>query len=209
MYIPVSALKALACFSSTENARYYLHGVHVVVSETHIVMEATDGNAGAAIRYKRDRESDADAFIGAFILHRDTIAAIKLPRGMAMVELKVELPRVTVVDPATGCGRSDLVIDGTFPHLARVCPQSASGEAAEYNLEVLAMFTAARKVLGIKSRDKGGCAGTVRIAMNGSSAALVNWVPADAGFEGYGVAMPYAFKPTGMPKIESKPDWHV
>jgi hypothetical protein len=162
-------MKAALLFAPKKDIRWYLIGVHVRVrpfGET--ILSATCGAAMARIRSHQDKDAapvDVDmilprAFAETIAKSRDYFVTLTI--GTPTDELKRVYP---VVAPA--CGAVCQSLDYKYPDLGPVFPTSASGEVAQFDADILARFSDARRVLASSK------SGRFYLAHNGQNAAAV------------------------------------
>lgn len=140
--LPVALLKAAHLFSSTEQTRYYLCGVHLLRRGDHLRIAATDGHRLFAAAHTLE-ESGPDFDV---ILPRDSLkkAFTGLPRLMRDIAVTIDGANAQVGDVAMRC------VDGSFPEIDRVIPNAGelTGEVAHFNPTYLADVGKAAKLLG-------------------------------------------------------------
>jgi hypothetical protein len=130
MMIPIKQLTRALVFVGDDPTRFYLSGVHVVCSGSHLRLEATDGHIAYVWGAPATDETSFDVIVPADALK----AGIKVAGKRAQY--------VAVSAPAPGrvrIGDVELTaIDGTFPDLRRVLPVKTSGHPAGFNPVLLA-----------------------------------------------------------------------
>lgn len=150
--LPVAALKGAAHCAAKNSPRYYLNAVLVERTDSGKVLAvATDGGILAA----QVIEQPGTAEIGApfqCLLPLDAVKA--LPKsGDVVLTFSHEpgrAPRFSLDTGATEHG--GLAVDGRFPDWRRVVPREASGEAAQFDADLLhRLQKAARTVLDSRS----------------------------------------------------------
>lgn len=146
--LPAAALKGAAHCAAKSDVRYYLNAVLVErTSSGKVLVAATDGNILGAQVVEQLDPGEGGAF--QCLLPLDAVKA--LPKGGDVVltfsREKGEAPRFSL---STGAAeRGGLAVDGRFPDWRRVVPREASGEAAQFDPDLLARLQkAARTALG-------------------------------------------------------------
>lgn len=198
MQINLKALKTTALFVSNEETRYYLRGVNLETTRNGVTLTATNGHYLAMVRH--DYQGDNDLFEtshwGNFIIPITLVDKIKISKHCDYAEINLDGDKIFI--SYMGVTYAENKVDGTFPDARRVVPASVSGEIAQFDPAYINLFGKAKALItGKKS------ANLVTIGHNGGSPALVDFVPDDAGFQGFGVLMPYrAAAPLSAP-----PSW--
>ena len=183
MQINLKALKTAALFVSNEETRYYLKGVNIESRADGFVFTATNGHYLAMVRHDYLDGQVMQAWPN-FIVPISLIDRIKLSRHCDVADLDLNGDAISI--NYMGATYTENRIDGTFPDARRVVPASVSGEIAQFDPAYINLFGKAKALItGKKS------ANLVTIAHNGGSPALVDFVPDDCGFQGFGVLMPY------------------
>jgi len=193
--IPTDMLAAVALAVAAEKARYYLQGVFIEATPSHITMTATNGDILLTAHHAIEAQ-DATTF--SIIIPSETIA----------LALKAKAPELTLAVDGDGYKLGQISfkpIDGTFPDYRRVIPkaipENPSVDGTWFQSVYLSAFTKAAKLLvrGMSSLGNTNIDGFV-IYPDSLSPALVQFVGRDDVF---GVAMPYRASRTGF----SKPAW--
>lgn len=198
MQINLTALKAAALFVSDDKARYYLAGVNLETTRNGVTLTATNGHYLAMVRH--DYQGDNDLFEtshwGNFIIPITLVDKIKISKHCDYAEINLDGDKIFI--SYMGVTYAENKIDGSFPDARRVIPANVSGEIAQFNPSYINLFGKAKSLITGKKDQN-----LVTIAHNGGSPALVDFVPEDAGFQGFGVLMPYrAAEPLSAP-----PSW--
>ena len=124
-------LAALHC-ASCEKTRFYLQGVCVEIRERESFAVATDGCVLFASHFALEPDAPVNTLLGSFILHKDSLKAMKLRRTSSYVSTMTQLDTATV---RIICNDQDLyakLIDGVFLDWRRIVPNDVSlGEAAK------------------------------------------------------------------------------
>ena len=203
--IDARALLAVACAMSDEQTRYYLRGVFVEWSATHVRLTATDGIMLITLRlpYVDDApRPDADELPRPLIIPREMLTQIKMRKG-APNTLTLTVTPASVngtMEPGLRIDHGALSLNGVaehseFPDYRRILPATVSGDTAQYDAHLLARLVAARTHLmdarprcsGSDTRDT---TGMMSIAHNGDSPGVVD-IAAGTVYEAIAVCMPY------------------
>lgn len=189
--IKLSALRAISQFSADQDIRYYLNTVRVEADKDRTILTATDGHCLGIHRTLR-AENECDKV--TILIPLDAVKMLKPAKNKldaAVIETDDCLKgTISVIGGAT-IGWT--AVDGKFPDIARVIPQSCSGEPAQINPTLLAKFAAANKLFGKTWAPK--------IWHNGTSGAAVTLEEPDF----FGCLMPYR-DPEGLTGY-SAPAW--
>jgi hypothetical protein len=162
--INVNLLKAALLFTSTEETRYYLRGVHMRRRGQTLRYAATDGHRLFCAMQDLDPlllGGDFDA-----ILPLDGIK--KALQGLGRSVDTVDMDITGDNDKATRATLNDVgmtPINHTFPDIGRVVPREVSGAVAQFNPSYIGDIGKAAKILGKK----------MRIGHNGNNPALVTF----------------------------------
>lgn len=161
-------MKAAAYCAADKDIRYYLNGVLVETTPTEQRIVATDGHCAAVLRQKLEQPALPEVIIPN--------ATIKLALGTKSATLALRFDA-----GAWSLGGVPFVpVDGKFPDYRRIIPTQATGEAAQFNVDLLAKFTKAAKALGHK--------GPPIVRHNGNGGAQIQLYGRDDEF--VGVIMP-------------------
>jgi len=126
--IPVTTIKALLTVAAKNDIRYYVNAICVDVRESDVTLVATDGTILLAVPVAPIEPMPA----GQWILDRSHAELIKGKECMIIVEEgKIKIS-----------GKDGLLpfppVDAKFPDWRSVMPQQSSGEAAQFNPELVA-----------------------------------------------------------------------
>jgi DNA polymerase-3 subunit beta len=199
--INLNALRVAAMFASNDAARYYLQGVHVMPRADGLQISATNGHyLTMLLQPYEDGESAPQWPNEGIILPLTLLANLKSIKRVEIGTLMFENGRAALV--CGGISYAENVIDGSFPNVRAVIPREVSGEIAQFNPDYIAQFGKARALLTGKKH-----ANLATISHNGGSPALVDYVPAGAGFEGFGVLMPIRLNSEGRALLTAPPSW--
>lgn len=150
-----NAIARLTPFICTEEARYYLNGIHFHVKDGRVVAVATDGHRLGVVPVEIDAAAFGDRKI---IVPR---AAIRVLASM-LRRRDEKTVRVEFHGDAKGILRASFVldgvrldtklIDGTFPEYQRVFPQKV---AVEMEADIAPLLHAARRLAPFAGRGDG------------------------------------------------------
>ncbi|MFP5239904.1 MAG: hypothetical protein ACLGQW_08745, partial [Acidobacteriota bacterium] len=144
--IDLQVLKALLPLAADQDIRYYLKGVYVSFETARTVYVATDG---AVLGVYEAAAANEHAF--SVIIPREVVKQVKLAKILVLGALDLEDPRHARLDnPANGQNLGFQPVEGVFPDFRRAIPAKTSGEAGNYNVDLLGKFSAANKVFGAK-----------------------------------------------------------
>lgn len=199
--INLNALKVAAMFASNDAVRYYLQGVHVMPRADGLQISATNGHyLTMLLQPYEDGETAPQWPEGGVIVPLSLLSRVKPDKRVKLATISFNGTTCTLAH--MGATYSEGAIDGTFPNVRAVIPRDVSGEVAQFNPDYIAQFGKARAFLTGK-KD----ANLATISHNGGSPALVDYVPAGAGFEGFGVLMPMRISSEGRALLTAPPAW--
>ena len=179
IYTTLSALKAVNLFSADKDIRYYLMGVRVTATATATRLTATDGHALGT--HQSEQQNENVDFV-EMIIPNDVIKLIKsASKSVDTVVIDTTDGITGTIGSTTGAAVSFKALDGRFPDVQRIMPQTLSGETAQYQPHLLERFSKAAKLLGSKDA-------LINLAYNGPSTALVK---IDATRDFIGLIMPF------------------
>lgn len=181
---PLNLLQSAACVAAAKDIRHYLNGVWVMPGR----VAATDGRAMIIIRH--DTGADRPYFVPLEIL--------KMLKADA-TDIKSDTTgntTLTTADGRTFTYRAEHMA-GPFYNggYLRTIPRKLSGEVAQFNPEILALFMKAGRKLGIKNPG-------VTLAHNGKDATLVS---IHGRQDVCAIVMPYV--PKGVETFNSAHSW--
>ena len=170
--VDTRVLRALMHLSGVRDGRNYLNGVHVVFTPDQTVYTATNGTVLGRVTERAENPGFA-----VLIIPREVVKALRpaaKAKALATAALHTdELCRSRIVQalPSGVVDMNFTGIDGVYPDCDRVIPAQTSGEAGNYDAELLALFTASNKELGATHP------GQFKLHQNGADgAALVSLV---------------------------------
>lgn len=141
--INIPQLEAARLFSANRDIRYYLCGVHVesINGETRLI--ATDGAACAIQIHPSDASDDCAEPFGIPNDACDDIIKRARDRRVDFVTLQTSGEKIEAV----GLDMLFSKLDGKFPDYRRIVPATVSGEAGQFDPDLLARFAKASKKL--------------------------------------------------------------
>jgi len=173
----VSALKGVAHLAGDRDIRAYINVVRIEATATATRLIATDGHVAGV--YERLEQNTLNTQSIALSVPTDIIKTLKAVRGADECTLMPEYaPPVKDGDEPKLIGGVISVYGGmsinfktagleTFPDYTRIIPKTLSGEAAQFNPDLITKFMKARKDIG-----NGAC--MPQIGFNGDNAALIS-----------------------------------
>ena len=176
--VKLSALHAVAQLAADKEIRYYMVSVRVEANATQTILAATNGTCVGMYRVV-DVENEVDDKV-SFLLPLDVIKMLKPAKnGLDAAVIETNDGATGTISVVGGATVAWAAVDGKFPDIARVIPQTCSGEVAQFDPALIAKFAAANKCLGSRAN--------LKIWHNGGSAAPITLN--DTKF--FGVLMPY------------------
>jgi DNA polymerase-3 subunit beta len=176
--VKLSALHAVAQLAADKEIRYYMMSVRVEANADQTILTATNGTCVGMYRVV-EAENEVDDKV-SFLLPLDVIKMLKPAKNrLDAAVIETDNGVTGTISVIGGATVSWSAVDGKFPDIARVIPQTCSGEVAQFDPALVAKFAAANKCLGSKNN--------LKIWHNGMSAAPVTLN--DTKF--FGVLMPY------------------
>lgn len=169
--INTAHLKAVYQFTAEAGIRYYLKGVFAEVRAGETRLVATDGNVAGVLR---------DVVM---VGEQDVLPDVIIPNETIKLAIANKSQVITLAFDEgkwSLAGIAFAPVDGKFPEYRRIIPRRHSGEAAQFNVEILARILKAAKALGVKSQPI--------IRHNGDGGAQVQFYGRDNEF--VGVIMP-------------------
>lgn len=179
--VNVRHLAATLHLAAKQDVRYYLNGVFVEATESETRCVGINGHVIGVAR---------DACVNG--MDRQPVVALIVPRNIVELIVKTTKGKGHIALWCTDgkwvakTGQSDIAfepIDGRYPEYRAVIPQESSGEVAQYNPELMALFTKAAKSLGSRSVPE--------VTHNGLNGTLVTL---DGSSDFLGVVMPFRVK---------------
>ena len=190
----VEQTRGVILASAKKDVRYYLNGSLFDFETARVV--STDGHCLLAVNV--DATLDDIAF-GQVVIPRDALEAIT--RGGKVTDI------LTITYGAEGLwiaregGLTSKVepIDGKFPDYARVFPKEASGEAGQFDPDLLARISKALRLATFPPKAK-----PVTVGHNGTSSALVFF----HGYSERGIAVCMPIRAEGSADAEAIDFWN-
>lgn len=181
-------LRAALYFAGTADIRQYLNGVYVEPTATMTRLTST---TGSMLSIQRHVAKNAD------------VPAMIVPREVCeqAVALKIEELTIEPLGGRFSIGGAGLnrylfqPLEGRFPDVSRMVPNSPSGVPAHFNPELPMAFVRAGKALGVK--------GMPIVRQNGNAGAIVHFYAYD---DFIGVLMPVSHFTEKRPDI-GFPTW--
>lgn len=203
--INLRALNAINLAASSEDARYYLQGVKVEISERATIYVATNGHILAAYRDELAEAAESNTLLGEFIIPSH-ICKVKLPKRGDIGTLSQLADGEFRIDSADGATLFKPVA-GTFPDWRRVVPRKCDGKVAQFD----GVYTQVMQQIGWIMNDTKPSKhssptnrGAPSFAHNGDNPTLVGWYDNSNLF---GVIMPFrGFEPTLPTWVDAQPD---
>lgn len=179
--VPCRPLLALRELAGKKDVRWYINGVCVELDGAGGgVMAATNGAVLGAYRLD-SKACGLPAVKASVIIPRTILDGLKpSPINFVLTAARDGERWMLTIDPTAG-RVSDWAVEGVFPDWRRNVPRTVSGESAQFNPALLALFQKAGAML------RGGTSRYCGIGHNGTSPALVDL--GDADF--CGVIMPW------------------
>lgn len=130
MEIQGKYLKAASLFMGKNDLRSYINGVYAEVSDSQLILTATDGPRMISIRLDVEPGQRPTKFIIPGTLLKDV-----KPKLTTHLSISDDDKLITIKQE--DWAKQSAPIEGTFPDYRRVMPQKVSGEAASYNPQYL------------------------------------------------------------------------
>lgn len=143
-------LVAALCTAGKADIRKNLNGVYLEATNLETRLSSTDGHVAALQRADAKGDNEVDSVV-RMIIPRDAVERVKVSKTLPTVEINDEGGQWGLVDFLTRTPFTPL--EGTFPDCHRVLPRSTSGEAAQFDPDLIAKFAKAAKVLGATYRS--------------------------------------------------------
>ena len=134
--INTKAIASVVPCCAKNDIRYFLNGVFVEIIKKEVRFVGTNGRVLAVHRQSIDEEIDKCSFI--------------IP--LEVVEMALKLKRESMLLEFNGvgsflCGIRFDPVEGLFPDYRRVMPESVSGVAAQFSLDILAKVKKVEKII--------------------------------------------------------------
>ena len=193
IYISHNKLKAAAYFSPVKDTRYVLNGILIESTPVQTRVVATDGLALFCVKDDA-KGNNVDNFVG--VVPVDTVKQILSWKAQSKGAASLSVVITTRDDPAeehraewAGNVAIFKLIDGTFPDYRPVVPTDVSGEASNFDPELLMRCKKAAEALGRKD-------GSYDFKQGGNSAAIAVF-----SSEAFAVVMPMRGEKVDVAKI--------
>lgn len=161
--IPRAHLAAAYLFAAEQDIRYYLNGVHVEADARETRIVATNGSFLAVLKSQPSAFEPVSLTVPSFTVK--TVLDLHKKEEFLLLDVT---PGAESLGPFEGVQQRFKPTE-KYPEYRKVFPASLSGEAGEYDVELLAVFAKAARVLGLTQPR------TVCVAQNGpTSSAIVH-----------------------------------
>jgi DNA polymerase III sliding clamp (beta) subunit (PCNA family) len=182
--INIEVLRALLPLAAKKDVRNYLNGVYVDFQADKTIYVATNGHV---LGLYTEAVENEHAF--SVVIPGDVVKQLKLnPKpGTAKwgdLVFNPETNTARITNPGAGQDFGFTPLNGTtYPDYTKVIPAETSGEAAQFDAELLYLFAQVNKSLGA------GYPGRFKVDHNGNAGALVHL----SRDEFLGVIMPFRY----------------
>lgn len=209
--IPHSVIKSLLICAGDHDVRYYLNGICLDMrtpGRTHLI--STDGHRALIVDGETMFATDDDGETlsvreeGAhYIIPRDLLENVKPAKGGIHKNLNIRVTLSHTDGQPVMCKVAGLTtasgpcLDGRYPEVQRVVPQSTCGEAVQYDPAYVGDFG---KIAGLLSGK--GKSHYITVGYNGLAAALIG-LPSLGRIEAFGLLMPTRTDNA----LTAAPDW--
>ena len=182
-------LIAALCTAGKTDVRFYLNGVYLEATNTETRLISTNG---AVLSLQRADAKGENEVVGVIrmTIPRSAIEKVKNHKILRTIEINDDGGKWGVVDFATRTNFEP--VDGSFPDYRRIIPLAPSGEAGQFDPELIALFAKAATALGATVKSKP----IVAIKHNGTGGALVSL---GRDTEYIGVIYPFRVQPPATP----------
>ena len=157
-------LRAALCTAAKSDVRYYITGVCIEATPPHTRLIATDG-ACMSVQVSQEDNQLTDSS-SQHIIPSDIVKLVtaKSPVFLELTSENGDLWQIHL----GGTYTTFKMIDGKFPDWRRVVQTKVSNEVGDYDIDILAQFSKAAKILGCKYPGR-----AVNVGQNGKSAGRV------------------------------------
>jgi DNA polymerase III subunit beta len=142
IFIDATELKAVRVFAAKQDIRHYLNGVLVQATARETRIVATDGSILGV--FDREQENEGVTF-AEFILPTDVIDDLKLDTKL-LVRVVIDSGQFRI-QQYDDRALSFKPLEGRFPDYYRVIPVKVSGEAAQFNNDLLVKANKAQAII--------------------------------------------------------------
>jgi DNA polymerase III sliding clamp (beta) subunit (PCNA family) len=163
--INIEVTRALLPLAAKKDIRRYLNGVYVDFQADKTAYVATNGHALGRYVEAVDNEHTFSVIIPV-----DVVKQLKPVRGTAKwgdLSFNPEANTARIVNPGAGQDFGFTPLDGIYPDYTKVIPSETSGEAAQFDVELLSLFAQVNKAFGAKHP------GWIKVDHNGNAGAMV------------------------------------
>jgi DNA polymerase III sliding clamp (beta) subunit (PCNA family) len=164
--INIEVVRAMLPLAAKNDSRSYLNGVHVGFQCDKTVYAASNG-----LVLGKYVEAVENEHVFGIVIPCDVVKQLKPGRGTAKWGDLIFNPKTNtarIVNPGTGQDFEFAPTDCKYADYSKVIPSSTTGEVAQFNAELLALFAQVNKLLGAKTPGK------IKIDHNGAAGALVH-----------------------------------
>jgi DNA polymerase III sliding clamp (beta) subunit (PCNA family) len=177
--INIEVVRALLPLSAKKDVRQYLNGVFVDFHADKTIYVATNGHVLGMYTEAVENEHTF-----SIIIPGDVVKQLKpMPRTGKWGDLSFDPEKnaARITNPGASQDFGFTPLEGSYPDYTKAIPANPSGEAAQFDVDLLCLFAQVNKALGAKYP------GRIKIDHNGNAGALVHlW---DAALTG--VIMPF------------------
>jgi DNA polymerase-3 subunit beta len=177
--INLEVVRVLLPLAAKNDVRFYLNGIYVDFQRDKTVYVATNSHALGMYTEAVENEHTFSVIIPA-----DVVKQLKPKRGTAKwgdLTFNPEANTARIINPGAGQDFGFTPLDGKYPDYTKVIPAETSGEAAQFDVDLLSLFAQVNKAFGAKYP------GRIKLDHNGERGALVH-LSRDAFL---GVIMPF------------------
>lgn len=164
--INIEVTRALLPLAAKKDIRFYLNGVYIEFQADKTIYVATNGHALGKYVEAVENEHTFNITIPV-----DVVKQLKVGRGTAKwgdLSFNPEANTARIVNPGASQDFGFTPLDGKYPDYTKVIPTSATGEVAQFDVDLLSLFAQVNKALGSKYP------GRIKLDHNGNAGALVH-----------------------------------
>jgi DNA polymerase-3 subunit beta len=164
--INIEVIRALLPLAAKKDVRRCLNGVYIDFQPDKTIYVATNGHVLGMYTEAVENEHTF-----SIIIPGDVVKQLKPKPGMGkwgdlIFDSASNTARVT--NPAASQDFGFTPLEGKFPDYTKVIPAETSGEAAQFDVDLLALFSQVNKSFGAKYP------GRIKLDHNGNAGALVH-----------------------------------
>lgn len=190
-----NSLRAALLFSAVSDVRYYLNGVMIEARKASTFIVATDGRRAGVFKSATIADNlPADGL--EIIVPVALVKSVKSFKALPDITVLYDTETRTVTIQDVDGAQSAKAVDGKFPDWRRIVPAQTTGDAAQFDPELIADLAKVAKALGRKPQ-------LVHVHFNGTGAAVVT-ISGESQF--LGVVMPLVHKPETVQAVPGD-DW--